>query len=181
MYSYENKMEKLITTSLNDLKQSLHKKELIFVLGWQDIATRYRRSKVGAWWLTINMLVLITTLGVVFGMLFRQPMEAYLPFLTIGFVFWGLISTSISESCTTFIDARETVLQIRLPYFSHVARVLWRNIIISAHNIIIVPLVFIVFLRSPTLDVLYFIPGFFSSIAKLILGYDNFRYYLHKV
>ncbi|WP_200873175.1 ABC transporter permease [Vibrio nigripulchritudo] len=150
-----------------DIQSSLSRHHQITVLGWQDVATRYRRSKVGAWWLTINMLVLITTLGFVFGMLFRQPMAEYLPYLTAGFIFWGLISTVISEGCTSFIAAGETILQIRMPLFTHIARTIWRNLIISCHNMLILPLVFIVFMKPPSWTFLLIFPGLIILILNL--------------
>src|SRR5476651_1306074 len=51
------------------------------MLGWQDIKQRYKRSKVGPFWLTISMGVMIATIGLVFGNLFSSPMADFLPFL----------------------------------------------------------------------------------------------------
>lgn len=116
-------------------------------LGWQDVRTRYRRSRVGAFWLTINMLIMIAVLGVVFGTIFRAPVAEFLPSLTIGIIVWGFISGLINEGCGSFIAAQETVLQVRMPLSTHILRVVWRNIIILGHNLLILPLVFLVFMK----------------------------------
>ena len=60
---------------IKDLQRSLINRHIFFTLGFQDIATRYRRSRVGAFWLTINMFVLISVLGIVFGTVFHSSVE----------------------------------------------------------------------------------------------------------
>lgn len=130
-----------------DILSALKNYYLFITLGWQDVATRYRRSRVGAFWLTINMLVMISVLGVVFGTLFRVPVAEFLPSLTIGIIVWGLISGLINEGCGSFITAQETILQVRMPLATHILRVVWRNMIITAHNLLILPIVFLIFMK----------------------------------
>lgn len=143
-----------------DIRSALHNHHLITTLGWQDVATRYRRSRVGAFWLTINMAVLIGMLGFVFGTLFSQPMNEFLPYVATGLIVWGFLSTAISEGCTGFVSAEGIILQVRMPLFTHVMRVLWRNIIILGHNLLILPLLFLVFVKPVSPLALLAVPGF---------------------
>ena len=131
------------------------------------MATRYRRSRIGAFWLTINMAVMVAAIGMVFGTLFQQPMTEFLPYLATGLVIWGLISNSINEGCTAFADQGGIILQVRLPLFIHVARVLWRNLIIFGHNLLIIPLVFLVFGRSVSVIALLALPGLLLLVLNL--------------
>lgn len=133
--------------AVDDILSALKNYHLFTTLGWQDVATRYRRSRVGAFWLTINMLVMIAVLGTVFGTLFRAPVTEFLPSLTIGIIVWGLISGLINEGCGSFIAAQEMILQVRVPLTTHILRVVWRNIIISGHNFLILPLLFLLFMK----------------------------------
>lgn len=130
---------------LDDLLIAFMAKEIFLVLGLQDVVTRYRRSRVGAFWLTINMLVLITVLGTVFGSIFRASVADFLPSLAVGIIVWGLISNTIAEGCESFTASRDTILQVRLPFLTHTFRTLTRNLLVFFHNIIIIPLVFIFF------------------------------------
>lgn len=134
--------------SVVDILSALKKYHLFMTLGWQDVATRYRRSRVGAFWLTINMVVMISVLGAVFGALFRVPIDQFLPSLTIGIIVWGLITGLINEGCLSFISAQDTILQVRMPLFIHLLRVVWRNVIITGHNLLILPILFVVFNKS---------------------------------
>ena len=134
-------------SAVRDIREALRKYHLIGTLGWQDVATRYRRSRVGAFWLTINIAVMIGALGLVFGTIFGQPMREFLPFLAVGLIVWNFIYSSINEGCTALSDASGIVLQVKMPLCVHLARVMWKNLIILGHNLLIVPLVFLVFWR----------------------------------
>lgn len=150
-----------------DIHTALSKHYQITTLGWQDVATRYRRSRVGAFWLTINMAVLIGALGLVFGTLFNQPMAEFLPYLAIGLILWGFLIGSINEACTGFSAAESIILQIKMPLFTHLGRIAWRNIIILAHNLLILPFVFLFFLKPVSLVALLAIPGFILLMLNL--------------
>jgi lipopolysaccharide transport system permease protein len=146
----------------------LRKYHLIGTLGWQDVATRYRRSRVGAFWLTINITVMIGALGLVFGTLFGQPMREFLPYLAVGLVMWNFMSASINEGCTALSDASGIVLQVKMPLWVHIARVIWKNLIILGHNLLIVPLVFLVFWRPVSPVALLAIPGLVLLVLNLL-------------
>lgn len=153
-------MLKNIRIAIDDLNQGVGKINLAFILGWQDIRQRYRRSKLGPFWLTISMGVMIGMIGIVFGQVLSTPMQEYLPFLATGLIFWAYFSTGIMDGCTSFIDAQGMIRQMGLPLSLYVLRVLWRNIVICGHNMIILPIVFLVTSKGFTWDLLWIIPGF---------------------
>ncbi|MFC0244377.1 ABC transporter permease [Falsochrobactrum ovis] len=146
--------------ALRDVSEALVKYRLALVFGWQDVAQRYRRSRVGAFWLTLNMAVLIGALGMIFGTLFGADMRVFLPYLCAGMVTWGFISTSLSDGCTAFSASDGIILQVRMPLFTHILRALWRNVIIFGHNILIFPVVMLFMGQGFNLNVLWSIPGF---------------------
>ncbi|MBN8744573.1 MAG: ABC transporter permease, partial [Thiomonas arsenitoxydans] len=67
--------------ALNDLTRSIFAWRLWSLLGWLEIRQRYARSKLGPFWLTISMGVLVGTMGVVYGSLFGVKLADYLPML----------------------------------------------------------------------------------------------------
>ncbi|KAB2790807.1 ABC transporter permease [Brucella anthropi] len=149
-----------ISAAIGDISDALAAYRIALIFGWQDVAQRYRRSRLGAFWLTINMAVYIGALGLIFGTLFRSNMQEYLPHICTGVIVWGLISSSLLEGCTTFSGASGIILQVRLPLFTHILRALWKNIIIFSHNILIVPVLYLILGRSFNFYILLIIPGF---------------------
>jgi len=157
-----------IRSSARDIGEAARKREFAFLLGWNDIAKRYRRSLFGEFWLTISMAILIGTLGVIFGSLFGLPLAVYLPHVSTGIILWTFASSSISEGCSAFIDAQNIILQVRLPLFLHVIRVLYRNVMILAHNFAIYPIVMVIVWKGPGLGVLLAIPGIILVLLNLL-------------
>ena len=156
-----------ISGALADLAAATHRASLIATLGWQDVRQRYRRSALGPFWLTISMGVMIGTIGLVFGQIFKSPMEEFLPFLATGLILWTFISTMITEGCSSFIAAEAVIKQLPIPLSVHVFRQLWRNLIILAHNIVILPLVMLVVGKTITVDALLAIPGMIILLLNL--------------
>lgn len=130
-----------------------------FILARQDLRGRYRRSVIGPFWITISMGVMIASIGIVFGAIFNTPMDEYLPSLAVGIIVWTFITGMISEGCLGFIDAEGMIKQLPIPLFVYILRVLWRNLLILAHNILILPLVLLVMGKGIGLEALLAIPA----------------------
>ena len=168
-------------TAVSDIRASFGRLSLVGMLGWQDIRQRYRRSSLGPFWLTISMAIMIGTLGLVFGQIFKAPMRDFFPFLTAGIIFWTFISSVLGEGCSTFIQSDGIIKQLPIPLFVHVLRMMWRNLLILGHNIVIFPLVVMMIGHSPGWIALWVLPGLFLLILNmgwmaLILGVVCTRY-----
>ena len=50
----------------------------------------------------------------------------------LGVIVWTLLSSLITDSCTIFIAAESIIKQVNLPFGVHVARMVWRNVMVSA-------------------------------------------------
>ena len=92
-------------------------------LAWHDIRQRYRRSKIGPFWLTISMSVMIGAFGGLYAGLFRTDVAQYLPHVAVGFVVWGFVSGLTNDGCNAFIESQGSIKQVRLPLSVYVYRV----------------------------------------------------------
>lgn len=156
-----------ILVALIDLMGAIEKNHLVFMLGWQDIKQRYRRSKLGPFWLTISMGVMITMIGIIFGQALSVPIEEYLPFIASGIILWTFISTSIKEGSSAFIQSAGMIRQLALPLSLYPLRILWRNIIILAHNMVIFPLVLLFVGKGVNINFFWIIPGFLLVLFNI--------------
>ncbi|QIE24852.1 ABC transporter permease [Caballeronia sp. SBC2] len=154
-------------SALSDIAAATRRYSLVGMLGWQDVRQRYRRSSLGPLWLTISMGVMIGTIGIVFGAIFKSPMTEFLPFIAIGIILWGFISTVITEGCQGFIAAEGIIKQLPIPLFVHVLRMVWRNMLILGHNIVIFPLILVAVGTPLHLTAFLAIPGFLLLLANL--------------
>lgn len=153
--------------ALKDILAAAKRHSLVGMLGWQDVRQRYRRSALGPFWLTISMGVMIGTIGIVFGSIFKVPMDEFLPFLAAGMILWSFISSVVTEGCVGFITAEAVIKQLPIPLFVHIMRMIWRNIIIFAHNLVILPLVFIILGKPLSLTAFLSLIGFALLVINL--------------
>lgn len=156
-----------IKIALQDITVSIKRYNLVGMLGWQDLKQRYRRSALGPFWITISMAVMICTIGLVFGKIFKSPMQEFLPFLAIGMIVWNFASSAINEGCSGFIGAEGIIKQLPIPLFVHIMRLMWRNLLIFAHNIVILPIVFLAVGKSVGLVAFLSIPGLILASINL--------------
>ena len=147
------------TLALADIMDGARAFHLWGLLGWHDILRRYRRSILGPFWLTISMGVLVAALGTLYGILLKVESADYVPFLALGFVVWTLISSVVTDGCTTFITAESIIKQTNLPLSVHVYRMVWRNFLIFVHNAAIFVIVAVLFAIWPGWTGLLALPG----------------------
>jgi len=151
------------------------------VMSWDDIRQRYRRSVLGPFWITLSMGVFILILSIIYSRLFHTPLEHYMPYLTVGYIVWGFISSTTSEACNVFYESAGIIKQIKLPYSIYVMRVIWRNFIVFLHTIVIFIPVAIYFKVMPTPMTLLALPGLLLILLNqvwvtIVLGIFSTRY-----
>ena len=152
---------------LKDIFLSFKDSRLPIYLAYSDIRQRYRRSSLGPFWITISMGVTIACIGIIFGSIFKSPMNEFLPFLSAGLILWGFISSVLTEATTVFPNAEGIIRQLPIPLFSHIFRMIMRNVYILAHNLLVLPIVYLCVRKNIEVSVLLFIPGFFILLINL--------------
>lgn len=155
-----------VRSALADLFDGASRWRIWTVLALFDIRTRYRRSKLGQFWITLSMAVTICALGVVYSAVFKISLAVYLPLVAISFIVWGLIAALIQESATVFIEAEGYVRSSPLPKSMFIYRMLTRNTLVFAHNFVLVPVVMLIFRIMPTWSTLLFLPSFALTILN---------------
>jgi ABC-type polysaccharide/polyol phosphate export permease len=123
--------------ALDDLEGGLARWWVWHAMAWEDIRLRYRGSILGPFWLTLSMAIMIATLGLVYSTIFKTDIRRYLPFLTLGLLFWTFISSILTEGCNCLIGAEAIIRQVRMPFTTHVCRTLYRNLIVLGHNAVV--------------------------------------------
>jgi lipopolysaccharide transport system permease protein len=156
-----------VSLAVADFIESKKKYKLWAYLGWSDIQLRYKGSILGPLWITLSMSVFIAAFGFVYGSLFHQPLQTYIPFLTCGILVWSYISTTLIDSCDIFYNSKNFICQIKLPYLMHIYRLIWRQIIIFLHNSMVYIVVAFAFHVTPNMYSLLFFPGFLLITINL--------------
>lgn len=142
-----------------DLMDGTRQWRLAATLGWLDIRLRYRGSLLGPFWLTLSTAVMVAALGVLYSTLFKMELHDYLPFLALSLVLWGFLSTLVADACTCFQQAEGMIRSMRMPFHLHAFRVVVRNVLVLAHNVVVIVAVFLIFGVWPGATALLALPG----------------------
>jgi len=151
-----------------DLVAGFGKRELWLHLGWQDIKQRYRRSVLGPFWITIATGATAIAMGLLYSKLFKLPLAEHLPYVTLGLIIWNLINASILEGAEVFVANEGLIKQLPTPLSVHVYRLVWRQIILFGHNIVIFVIIAIIFPKPWTWADLSVIPALALIVANCV-------------
>jgi lipopolysaccharide transport system permease protein len=136
-------------------------------LGFQDVKQAYRRSAIGPFWLTLGMAVQVAAIGLVFGLIFGSPLEEFLPYIATSLVIWSFISSSIVDGSMSFVVSEAIIRQLSLGNWVHIFRSLWKHFLTFSHNLVIIPVVFFIFLKEPSWNLLLLLPASLVTMAFL--------------
>lgn len=128
-----------------DLFRGAKMYNLWLTLAWLEIKQRYRRSLIGPFWITASTGVMIGTMGPLYGYLFNQNISNYIQYVAVSMILWNFISNNINESGMIFVASESYMKQIPLPLTVYVYRHLAKSLIMFAHNIVLVPVVYLFF------------------------------------
>ena len=106
-------------------------------MGLQDVKSRFRSSVLGPAWILINLAAIIASIGLIYGRLFHQPMNEFLPFLTLGLVVWAFIGSSLVEGANAFIVAEGYIKQFPFPKTIYLYRAMVPFVVIFLVGILV--------------------------------------------
>nr|WP_314141272.1 ABC transporter permease [uncultured Rhodococcus sp.] len=131
--------------AFGDLRTGFNQRELWLHLGWQDIKQRYRRSVIGPFWITIATGVQAIAMGLLYSVLLNIDLREFLPHVTVGLIVWGLISAAILEGGDVFVANEGLIKQLPSALSVHVYRLVWRQLLLLGHNMLIYVIIIAIF------------------------------------
>lgn len=131
--------------AITDIVQSFVEWRIWTMLATSEVQRRYRRSIIGQLWMTISMAVSIVSMGLLWGMIFKTDVRNTLPFIGVGLMVWSLLSSLILDTAVSFIMAESYLKQIRFSKTAIINQTILRNLIVFAHNVVLVPIILLFF------------------------------------
>jgi ABC-type polysaccharide/polyol phosphate export permease len=106
-------------------------------LAWFDIRGRYRRTVLGPFWSVLNSVIFISLLASVYALLWKVSLAQFLPYVAAGYFAWTFFAASVNECCSLFHHHAETLKTTPLVPTALLMRVIARNAIVFAHNLLV--------------------------------------------
>jgi lipopolysaccharide transport system permease protein len=150
-------------------------------LGMADVRNRFAKSFIGPAWILLNLGLWVGGIGIIYATLFRQPLETFLPFLTIGFVVWGYLTQTITDGGNAFVFAEGYIKQFTYPKQIYVLRVMVNAMVPLAIGVVIFFVVMLVMGRGLSAGMFWALPGVFllfiaSYLHATIMAYASARF-----
>lgn len=119
-----------------------------YLMATTEIKMRYKRSKLGQFWITGSNAINVLALGIIWSYLFKMEVQDYMPYVAVNFFLWTLLSSVITEGCQMFITGARYIQQLPLKKSSFAYMNVFRNVLVFSHNLIVLAFVFL-FFRVP--------------------------------
>jgi ABC-type polysaccharide/polyol phosphate export permease len=151
-----------------DLAEGLGNWRVSHLMGLNEIRRRYARSSIGQFWVTISTAIMVAALGMVWSTLWRVSLGELLPFISISLILWGLISGAIADATTAFAQSAPMYLNQGMSFSTAIYALVYRNLLIFAHNAPIIVVVMILFSIKPGFASLLALPGIVILLTALV-------------
>lgn len=132
-----------------------------------DIKSRYKRTVIGPFWVTLGTGIIVLVMGFIWGSLLKIPLKDFLPYIASGLIIWSFISSIIGESCTAFTSQTAIIHNTKVPLVLHIFTLISRNFIIMLHNFIVFIVVFFLCGSQFSFSFFLVIPGFVLLILNI--------------
>ena len=136
-------------------------------MGIAVLRRRYSRSRVGQFWTTITMGIMVTVLGLTWSILWRMPIAEILPFIAGSLVLWSFFTGVIGEATMVMATSGNYFLNQNISFSIPIYAIIYNQLITLLHNAVIVVIVLVLFPRNLGWSIFLFIPGFLLSLVTL--------------
>jgi ABC-2 type transport system permease protein/lipopolysaccharide transport system permease protein len=120
-----------------DITEGLRRWRSWSYLAVENVKNRYRRTVFGPWWLTLQMVILIVGISIVFGQLLNTDLKDFLPYVGLGFVVFSLLSGLTRAAADVFITGSSSLKSTRQPLSNLVLRDVGIEFINFGHNLVL--------------------------------------------
>lgn len=118
-----------------DVAAGYGRREIWWALAVREMRNRYRRTTLGPFWITLQVMAWILGIGLLYGALFGVPFEEHLKVVAGGMVVWTLISGLFTDSANVLISSAPIIKGAALPRSVFSFRMVTKQLLIFLHTI----------------------------------------------
>jgi ABC-type polysaccharide/polyol phosphate export permease len=143
----------------SEFRDSIALKTVWFNLAVNDLRSRYRRTRLGPWWLVIGLGITMSTLSVLWSTIFGLPWREFVPYMLTSLVTWNWIASSITGACNIYSGDYSALLKtMPLPPMVHAMRFVMVNFLIHLHNMTIPIAALVITGTIPSASIIFWLP-----------------------
>jgi ABC-type polysaccharide/polyol phosphate export permease len=144
-----------IADGIKDITAGLKRGPVWWTLTWHSIKSQYRRTYLGPWWMTIQMIIFVGGLSLLFGILLGQDLKEFVPYVTCGYIGFNWMTGMIQGGADSITGNASAIKTTPGPLSIYSLRNFAGNTIQFAHDAIVIVVVIIVFQVTVTSSLVY--------------------------
>jgi lipopolysaccharide transport system permease protein len=93
-------------------------RELLLILGWRDVAVRYKQTAIGVTWAILRPLLVMLIFTIIFGHVARLSSDGAAPYpimVFAGMLPWLLFSTILSDGSNSLVSNANLIGKVYFP------------------------------------------------------------------
>ena len=114
-------------------------------LSWQAIRSQYRRTYLGPWWITVQQVIFVAGLSLLFGILMGQDLKTFIPYVAIGFIAFNWMTAMLGGGATCITLNSPSIKTSTGPLSTYALSNFASATIQFAHNAVVIVFVVVVF------------------------------------
>lgn len=123
--------------ALTDVISGLRQRDMWLTRALWDIKRRYTESLLGPVWIAGGLATMSLVVGLLYAQVFGIHRELILPHIAAGFLIWYFVSGVLGIAPQAFQMGRAAILHSNSPMSTHIYRIVMRELIVFAHNLIV--------------------------------------------
>ena len=127
--------------------------------GWFEIVQTYRRTLLGPFWITANLIIFTIVMTFVYGAIFGVPTKEYSSYVLCSLIAWYWVSALIAEVGNTFVANAFFIRGSSIDKAQLIWSQVYKQLITFGHNIVVVGLYILVGVIPLNVHTLQIVPA----------------------
>jgi lipopolysaccharide transport system permease protein len=147
-------------------------RELLLLLVWRDVKSRYSQTVIGAGWAVLQPVLTMVVFTVIFGRFARLPSDGvpYSVFSLAALVPWTYFSSSLSGSSNSLVNSRPLLTKVYFPRLLIPAASILAMLVDFAIAFLVLLLVMLSFGIVPRAEVIWTVPAVLIILSMTAMG-----------
>ena len=158
----------IFSDAIADILGGLRQFRSCFFLAGTTVKLRYKRSVLGPFWITLTTGIFIVAISYLYTGFIKADFGHFLMNLGFGWIIWLFISNSVLQGAQTFQQGAGVLRGTRIEKFFLVLKTVFTNLLIFAHNLVIVLVILIAAAPAVSGLTLLVIPAFILILLSAV-------------
>ena len=130
---------------LEDIEAGIKSRSVWWTLTWYTMRSQYRRTYIGPWWMTLQQVMFVAGLSIVFGVLFKQDLQTFVPYVAIGYITFSWITGIIQGGSQSIVGNAASIKTTPGPLSIFALRNFASYTLQFLHDLVVIVAVVIIF------------------------------------